>query len=107
MTWSVEHGEELHPVVAMALEETEEIASEVVIEPGSPAAGRSLKELAVETETGMFVLAVQRGRRWTYRPRAQFELQAGDGVISVGPEEGASELEALGSAPQPEFTASQ
>jgi len=25
MTWSVEHGEELHPVVAMALEETEEI----------------------------------------------------------------------------------
>jgi len=107
MTWSVEHGEELHPVIAMALEETEEIASEVVIEAGSPAAGRSLKELAVETETGMFVLAVQRGRRWTYRPRAQFELQAGDRVISVGPEEGASELEALGSAPQPELTASQ
>src|SRR5438552_9396821 len=44
MTWSVEHGEELHPVVAMALEETEEIASEVVVEPGSAADGRTLKE---------------------------------------------------------------
>ena len=105
MTWSVEKGEELHPVVAMALEETEEIASEVVIEPGSPADGKTLKELAVETETGMFVLAVQRGRRWVYRPRARFQLQGGDRVISVGPEEGAAELETLGTAPARAFTA--
>ena len=28
----------------------------------------------METETGMFVLAVQRGARWTYRPRAGFVL---------------------------------
>ena len=104
MTWSVEHGEELHPVVAMALEETEEIASEVVIEPGSAADGKSLKELAVETETGMFVLAVQRGRRWIYRPRAGFRLQAGDRVISVGPEEGAAEFEALATAPARAFS---
>jgi uncharacterized protein with PhoU and TrkA domain len=105
MTWSVEQGEELHPVVAMALEETEEIASEVVVEPGSPADGKTLKELAVETETGMFVLAVQRGRRWVYRPRARFQLQGGDRVISMGPEEGAAELEALGTAPARAFTA--
>ncbi len=40
-----------------------------VIAAGSAAEGKSIKELAVETETGMFVLAVQRGRRWTYRPK--------------------------------------
>src|SRR5207249_12057535 len=74
MTWLVEQGEELHPVVAMALEETEEVAAETIVEPGSHAAGRSLKELQLETETGMFVLAVQRGRRWVYRPRPRFEL---------------------------------
>ena len=95
MTWLVEHGEELHPVVAMALEETEEVATETVVEPGSPADGRSLKQLQLETETGMLVLAVQRGRRWIYRPRPRFELQAGDRVISIGPAEGAAELEAL------------
>jgi uncharacterized protein with PhoU and TrkA domain len=105
MTWLVEHGEELHPVIAVALEEAEEIASEVVIEPGSPAEGRSLRDLQLETETGMFVLAVQRGRRWVYRPRARFELQAGDRVISVGPEEGAQEFERLGSAPAPALNA--
>ena len=45
MTWYVEHGEPLHPVVQMALEETEETSAETVVQPGSPAAGRSLKEL--------------------------------------------------------------
>jgi uncharacterized protein with PhoU and TrkA domain len=95
MTWYVEHGEPLHPVVQMALEETEETSAETVVQPGSPADGGSLKDLAVETETGMFVLGIQRGARWTYRPRGTFVLQGGDRLISVGPEEGEEELLAL------------
>src|SRR6266516_7923506 len=95
MTWLVENGEELHPVIQMALEESDEVAAETVVERGSRAEGRSLKQLAVETETGMLVLAVQRGRRWIYRPRARLELQAGDRLISIGPEEGADELAKL------------
>jgi uncharacterized protein with PhoU and TrkA domain len=83
----------------MALEETEEVAAETVVEAGSRAAGRTLKQLQLETETGMLVLAVQRGRRWIYRPRPRFELEPGDRVISIGPEEGSSELEALCRAP--------
>jgi uncharacterized protein with PhoU and TrkA domain len=99
MTWLIEKGEELHPVIQMALEETEEVAAETIIEPGSRAEGRSLKQLQLETETGMFVLAVQRGRRWIYRPRPRFELEAGDRVISLGPEEGVAEIDALARAP--------
>jgi uncharacterized protein with PhoU and TrkA domain len=99
MTWLIEKGEELHPVIQMALEETEEVAAETVIEPGSRAEGRSLKQLQLETETGMFVLAVQRGRRWIYRPRPRFELEAGDRVISIGPEEGVTEIESLARGP--------
>jgi uncharacterized protein with PhoU and TrkA domain len=95
MTWLVEEGEPLHPVIQMALEETEEVAAETVVEAGSRAAGRTLKQLQLETETGMLVLAVQRGRRWIYRPRPRFELEPGDRVISIGPEEGAAELEVL------------
>ena len=95
MTWYVEHGEPLHPVVQMALEETEETSAETVVLAGSPADGRSLKELGVETETGMFVLAIQRGQRWLYRPRGTLTLHAHDRLISVGPEEGEAELLAL------------
>jgi len=103
MTWLIEHGEELHPVIQLALAESEEVATETVIEPGSRAQGRSLKQLQLETETGMFVLAVQRGRRWIYRPRPRFELEAGDRVISIGPEEGIAELDTLSRAPAPAF----
>src|SRR5437867_592647 len=102
MTWYVEHGEPLHPVVQMALEETEEISVETVVQPGSPADGRSLKDLRVETETGMFVLAIQRGARWVYRPRGTSVLRGGDRLISIGPEEGEEELIALcGEQPVP------
>jgi uncharacterized protein with PhoU and TrkA domain len=99
MTWYVERGEPLHPVVQMALEETEETSAETIVQPGSPAAGRSLKELRLETETGMFVLAVQRGARWIYRPRPGFVLREADRLISVGPEDGEEELWALTGAP--------
>ena len=103
MTRLVEEGEELHPVVAEAISASEEISSESIVEEGSRAAGANLKDLSLETETGMFVLAVQRGRRWIYRPRPRFELQAGDRVISIGPEEGIAELQELVSAPRAEM----
>jgi uncharacterized protein with PhoU and TrkA domain len=103
MTWYVERGEELHPVVQIALEETEETSAETIVQPGSPADGKSLRELRFETETGMFVLAIQRGTRWVYRPRGVFTLQAADRLISVGPDEGEDELIALcGEQPVPD-----
>jgi uncharacterized protein with PhoU and TrkA domain len=102
MTWYVEHGEPLHPVVQLALEETEETSAQTIVMPGSAAEGRSLKELRMETETGMFVLGIQRGSRWLYRPRATFQLRAGDRLISVGPAEGEEGLIALcGEQPPP------
>ena len=62
---------------------------------GSRADGRSIRDLAVETETGMFVLAVQRGRRWTYRPKPRFVFAPGDRIIAIGPSEGGEELDQL------------
>jgi uncharacterized protein with PhoU and TrkA domain len=95
MTRLVEKGEELHPVIAAALVESDEVGYETVVIQGSPADGRSIKELRVETETGMFVLAIQRGRRWTYRPKAGYVLHAEDRIIAIGPAEGADELDHL------------
>lgn len=95
MTRLVEKGEELHPVIAAALVESDEFGYQTEVQPGSPADGRSIKELSIATETGMFVLAVQRGRRWSYRPKPVFTLQAGDRVIALGPAEGGEELDLL------------
>ena len=95
MTRLVEAGEELHPVIAAALVESDEFGHETVVQPGAPADGRTIKDLEIETETGMFVLAVQRGRRWTYRPKPRFAFASGDRVIAVGPAEGGEELDEL------------
>ncbi|HYH27826.1 MAG TPA: TrkA C-terminal domain-containing protein, partial [Actinomycetota bacterium] len=80
MTRLVERGDDLHPVVAAALQASEEVSAEFAVEEGSRASGTTLTQLSVETETGMLVLAVQRGRRWIYRPRPNLELQPGDRV---------------------------
>jgi uncharacterized protein with PhoU and TrkA domain len=95
MTRLVEQGEELHPVIAAAIVESDEVGYEGVVAPGSIADGKSIKELSVETETGMFVLAVQRGRRWTYRPKPRFTFAAGDRIIAIGPDDGCDELDEL------------
>jgi uncharacterized protein with PhoU and TrkA domain len=95
MTRLVEQGEELHPVIAAALVESDEVGHESIVGPGSQADGKSIKDLKVETETGMFILAIQRGRRWTYRPKPTFVLQSGDRIIAIGPSEGGEELDAL------------
>jgi uncharacterized protein with PhoU and TrkA domain len=101
MTRLVEEGGELHPVIAAALVESDEVGYETVVQAGSAADGHSIKDLSVETETGMFVLAVQRGRRWTYRPKPRFVLAAGDRVVAIGPAEGGEELDRLvGAAPE-------
>jgi uncharacterized protein with PhoU and TrkA domain len=95
MTRLVEKGEELHPVIAAALVESDEVGYEGEVAADSEADGRSIRELAVETETGMFILAVQRGRRWTYRPKPGFTLRAGDRIVAIGPGDGGEELDRM------------
>ncbi len=95
MTRLVEAGEELHPVIAAALIESDEVGYEGLVREDSQSDGHSIKELQIETETGMFVLAVQRGRRWTYRPKPSFRLMAGDRVVAIGPVEGGGELDEM------------
>jgi len=99
MTWLVERDEQPHPIIAEALAEADEIVSECTVSQGSPAGGHSLRELSLRTETGMDVLAIQRGGRWIYRPRGSTTLQPGDRVLAVGPEDGASVLEDLCATP--------
>ena len=95
MVWMVEKGEEVHPVLSAAVEESDEIVLKLTVVPGSPADGRTLGSLRLETETGMYVLAVNRGGRWTYRPRDSYTLQGGDSILASGAPEGLEPLAEL------------
>ncbi|MEX2393564.1 MAG: TrkA C-terminal domain-containing protein [Actinomycetota bacterium] len=101
MTRLVDRSDDLHPIVAEAIEASEATSFSAVVEPGSPADGKTLKDLRFKTETGLVALAVQRAGRWIYRPPAHFALAAGDRIIAVGPEDGEDEIEELIRSPAP------
>ena len=88
LVWPVERGEELHPILALAFGEAEEVVARVPVAPGSAAQGASIGSLNLETETGFYLLAVRRGGRYLYRPRRDVVLLADDQLIATGPDEG-------------------
>ena len=88
MVWLIEQGEELHPILAIALGESDEVVVRVPVAAGSRADGATLGELQLDIEPGFHVLAVRRGGRYFYRPRGHVRLRAGDELIASGPDEG-------------------
>jgi len=95
MVWLVEEGEEVHPILGIALGEADEVVVRFPVAADSSVAGATLKDLQLNIEPGFTVLAVRRGGGYLYRPRGQARLVAGDEVIASGPEEGQSLLAAM------------
>ena len=94
MTWVVEQGESVHPILEIALGESDEVVVELPIAAASAADGRTLAELQLNIEPGFTVLAIRRGQRYLYRPRGSQTLHASDEVIASGPDEGREHLAA-------------
>ena len=95
MVWLVEEGEELHPILGIALGEADEVVVRFPVAGGSAVDGSTLKDLQLNIEPGFTVLAVRRGGGYLYRPRGQVRLSVGDEVIASGPDEGQALLAAL------------
>ncbi len=75
MVWLIEEKEELHPILSIALGDSDEVVVRVPVAEGSEADGSSLSELQLDIEPGFHVLAVQRGGRYLYRPRGDVRLR--------------------------------
>ncbi len=82
------HDIEPHPILAMAMRESDEVITRVEIAPGAEMDGKTLGDLDLETETGMYVMAVKRGGRWTYYPKPRVTLGAGDLIFARGSKSG-------------------
>jgi uncharacterized protein with PhoU and TrkA domain len=73
-------------------EDFEEAILNVKIKPSSVLKDKSLKNLKLETETGMHVLALKRGSKWIYSPDKDERLHEDDLIITSGPTEGIPEF---------------
>lgn len=95
MVWLVERQGDLHPVLYVALGDTDDIVVRMPVANGAAATGRSLGELDLTIEPGFNVLAIERSGRYLYRPRRHVELEVDDVVLASGPEEGTEALAEL------------
>jgi uncharacterized protein with PhoU and TrkA domain len=82
----------LHPVFLASIEESDEIILKMEVK-NEEIFGKTLKELKIETQTGMFILAIRRkDGKWVYNPADDAELWKGDLLIMRGPREGEGKL---------------
>lgn len=95
MVWLVEQQEEVHPVLAIALGDTDDVVVRMPIAAAAFLDGKTLAEARLDIEPGFGVLAIRRGGRYLYRPRGLVRLAAGDELIASGPDEGKPELAQL------------
>ncbi|MFB6152142.1 MAG: potassium channel family protein [Haloarculaceae archaeon] len=91
-----------HPVVAEAVEDSDEVVVRVTVEAGSALDGTTIGEVELGTETGMRVVAVRRtddgDDEWVVSPGPETALRAGDVLIATGTGTGADRLRELAAA---------
>ncbi len=86
---------EPHPVVKAALKESDTTIVTVTVPGRSKLVGRTLGELKMASETGMWVIAIRRGERWIYGPDENTRVEERDLLVARGPVEGEGELRRL------------
>jgi uncharacterized protein with PhoU and TrkA domain len=85
-------GLQTHPIIKAIVNEADEIVARVVLAESSPLVGKSLEELALDDNYGLYVLSVKREGYWLHRPSDELRLKAGDSLIVDGYKEGLAEL---------------
>ena len=86
---------DIHPIFLSAMKETDEIITMVEVREGSKLHGKTLGEARVETNTGMHVIAIKRGKKWITKPSAGTKVFAGDILIAKGTRESEALLRKL------------
>ncbi|QSX00959.1 potassium channel family protein [Haloterrigena alkaliphila] len=87
---------DVHPVVQLAVQESDEIITRVEVEPGSELDGTAVAGGVPDVESTMSVIAIRRpDEGWLLVTGADAELQGGDVLISKGTRTAAAAFEEL------------
>jgi uncharacterized protein with PhoU and TrkA domain len=95
ITEGVLRGLSVHPVVELAVQESDEVLVRVTVDAGSPLDGEHVADGIPAAELGLNVLAIRRGDDWLLTPDTDATLSAGDVVIAKGTRTSAAEFEEL------------
>ncbi len=83
---------EPHPIFKMSVRDSDVIITKAAVASSSALAGKTLGEVKVMSNTGMWVIATKRKNRWVYGPDEDTLIMEGDILFARGPPEGEKEL---------------
>jgi uncharacterized protein with PhoU and TrkA domain len=86
--------ERTHPILKMVIEDADETVERVKVPEDSPLIGKTLKEVMIPEETGMWVIVIRRGDR-LMRPQPKTVIQVSDVLIASGYSEGEEDFRRL------------
>ncbi|MGZ0746932.1 potassium channel family protein [Haloparvum sp. AD34] len=86
---------DVHPVVELAVQESDEIITRTTIQEGSELDGTEVDEGVPETDVSTSVLAIRRPEGWHVGPDIDATIRAGDVVITKGTRSSAEAFEQL------------
>ncbi len=79
---------EPHPILKMSFHDSDAVITRMGISPDSILNGKTIGELRIAENTGMWIIALKRGNNWIYGPDKHTMLGAGDIIFATGPLEG-------------------
>jgi uncharacterized protein with PhoU and TrkA domain len=79
---------EPHPVIRLSLRDSDTIITSAEVAPESDLGGSTLGSVRLASQSGMWVIAIRRGRKYIYGPDRDTSLRAGDTLFVRGPEDG-------------------
>ncbi len=79
---------EPHPILRESIKESDITITIGRVSDKSILAGKTLGELNLASETGMWVIAIKRGKKWIFGPTENTRIEAGDILLAKGPIEG-------------------
>lgn len=92
-----------HPVLALSIRDSDTTLCLAKVSPDSILAGKSLGDVSLATNSGMFVLAIRREDDYIFGPGYDSRLEAGDILIAKGPEDAVSFFKDIADGTRQEF----
>ncbi len=80
------------------LRHADEMTARVKVQTDAPMAGRTLRDLSLPIETGMWVMAIRSGMDWEFDPGPDDTVSEADVLLIRGPEEGVNLVRELAGA---------
>ncbi|NPA48122.1 MAG: potassium channel protein [Thermococci archaeon] len=74
----------LHPIITEAILESEETIGRIRVSPESVLVGKTFEEVDLAANTGVWIIAVRRGKRWIFDPEGDFKVMPEDVLIGRG-----------------------